>query len=142
MHLIDIENLARGEFDRFEEAMVDYRRVVFVGRDDQLVVGCDRTNAIAAARAVPGCRLVVGRNADGGERAILAASDPADLGARFDRVVIGSGDHLFTALAAAVAGTGAWSVVVSHRDGLARSLALVAHVVTFMPGRGVAELAA
>src|SRR5438874_1457935 len=91
LHLVDLENLA-GEA-RFDPAALAgtieaYRASVSFRPGDHVVVGCDRRLAVLAGAVWPGARLVVGSGPDGADHALLAAADPDELAARYDRVVI------------------------------------------------------
>jgi hypothetical protein len=101
-HLIDIENLCGGTAGVDEAAVATavarYKRTITVADDDLVVIGSGPTLAPVAKAAWPSARLVVGRGVDGADRALLAADEPRFLADRFDRVVVGSGDHAFTEL--------------------------------------------
>ena len=119
LHLVDIENLAGGsaaDAAVVAEAVERYRRTIAVTDDDHVIVGSGPTLAVTAGRAWPGARLVLGRGVDGADRALLEATDPAFVAARFDRVVIGSGDHAFAPLVAELRRRGT-AVVVTRREG-------------------------
>lgn len=124
LHLVDIENLlqrnpSEAVEGHWEAATSAYVAAADLGADDHVVVGCHPAFAFLARRFFPACRLLTRTRADGAELAILAAVDVDDVARRYHRVVIGSGDHLFAALAAAlrtrgvnvqvIAGTGSLS---------------------------------
>jgi hypothetical protein len=101
-HLIDIENLCGGTAgtgdDDVARAVDRYKRTIAVADDDLVVIGSGPTLAPAAKAAWPSARLVVGRGVDGADQALLDADEPRFLADRFDRVVVGSGDHAFADL--------------------------------------------
>lgn len=125
LHLIDVENLSGGRAagpKAVAPALADYRRTIDVGADDHVVLGSGPLLAVAAGRSWPGARLVVGRGVDGADRALLRAADPAFLAARFDRVVVASGDHAFAGLVSELRARGVAVVVVSRPGSLSADL--------------------
>jgi hypothetical protein len=125
LHLLDVENLSGGRAAgprAVAPALAAYRRTVTCGADDHVVLGSGPLLALAAGRSWPGARLVVGRGVDGADRALLRAADPEFLAARFDRVVVGSGDHAFADLVAALRARGVAVVVVSRPSALSAEL--------------------
>lgn len=101
LHLIDIENLlgknpAEASPSEFVQAAAKYEAVAGPAAIDHLIVGCDPVNAIDAATALPGARLVTRRGPDGGETAILDSLDADDIARRYEHVYIASGDCAFT----------------------------------------------
>ena len=124
LHVIDVENLVGGSAAgpaAVGPALAAYRSTAPVGLDDHAVIGAGPTLAVAAGLAWPGCQLRIGRGIDGADRALLDAVEPAFAASHYDRVVIGSGDHAFVPLVAALRARGV-PVVVVVRD--RRSLAL------------------
>jgi hypothetical protein len=126
-HLIDIENLCGGTAsagdDDVARAVARYQRTITVADDDLVVIGSGPTLAPAAKAAWPSARLVVGKGIDGADRALLAADDPRFLADRFDRVVVGSGDHAFAELVIDLRARGT-AVCVVTRDRTSGSAAL------------------
>lgn len=103
LHLIDIENLAGSACP--DDAMCKavsqaYFGLRVVGEFDLVVVGCCHRLLSTAAYGFNGARFVVASGRDGADRALLSVCDEAGgIGHRFDGIVIGSGDHIFTDLA-------------------------------------------
>jgi hypothetical protein len=125
LHLIDVENLAGGRAagpKAVAPALAAYRRTIDVATDDHVVLGSGPLLAVAAGRAWPGGRLVVGRGVDGADRALLRAADPTFLAARFDRIVVASGDHAFAGLVGELRARGVAVVVVSRPGALSADL--------------------
>jgi len=123
-HIIDIENIAgRADGALYGAAADRYRAAVRLSRRDLAIVGCDKSGALAAARALPHCRLVVGYGPDGADNALVAAIDERVLHERFTTLVIGSGDHHFAVLAARAKAAGLTTVAVIGRGKLSRALA-------------------
>lgn len=102
LHLIDLENLCpQGQVTTSSVLRVwnAYLSRVGVVVDDGVVVGVGAGNAVTAFCALPaGIRRVVGRGPDGADLALLRAADPEWIRARFQRVVVASGDHIFAPL--------------------------------------------
>jgi hypothetical protein len=97
LHVIDAENLAGGTGE-YGFARVAYDAVTPISDRDQVVVGCDASQAFAVAGTFPG-RLTVGTGPDGADLALLGVLDRRWLEERFTRLVIGSGDHIFAPVA-------------------------------------------
>lgn len=117
-HLIDLENLTGGPFPSRNEALqtVDaYLEAAEWCPGDLTVLAANRWLYKQVAfdlpshiRALP----VIGR--DGADLALLGWTSAEDVHARFDRLVIGSGDNIFTDLVVNTTrlGTPAWVVAV------------------------------
>lgn len=131
LHLIDIENLAGATRDLagLVAAGEAYRRSIEVRPDDHVVVGCDASILLAAHLVFPGARVVPGRGPDGADRALLACEHPDDIAARYDRVVIGSGDGAFCGLVWELRRRGVAVCVASRRKALSRDLRRAAGLV-------------
>ncbi|GAB7193458.1 hypothetical protein NUM3379_41680 [Kineococcus sp. NUM-3379] len=133
LHCLDVENLLGGPF--FTRADVEALRGRWLrevaGDRDVLVTLATSSAAglLAAGTAWPGARLVWLPGRDGADRALLEVLEE-DVAARFERVVVGSGDGAFTASAARLAEAGCEVAVVGPRGGVAGSLRLAAHSVT------------
>lgn len=126
LHLLDFENLCRGP-ERISSVAdviaMEYRGLVEVGSADHVVIGVNPANTISSSHAFPGCRFVTGHGPDGADLALLgAASDIKWVARRFDRVVIGSGDHCFVPLATDLGNLGIVVMVVSWETSLSREL--------------------
>ncbi|HET7652560.1 MAG TPA: NYN domain-containing protein [Acidimicrobiales bacterium] len=134
LHLVDIENLAAtSRLDRptAEHTVVAYRRRIAVREGDHVVVAADVHNALPAGLAWgPGVRLRAGFGPDGADTELLdAAADVDWVAAHYSRVVIGSGDHAFAALASALRARGVAVVVVARPGGTSRWLRRAACLV-------------
>lgn len=136
-HYIDIENLAGngrllsqdvvGVRDRFQQAVAPDEMDLFT-------VGCDSSNAFHVRSAFPGARLVVGRGPDGADLALIEAmQEDMQSGAWSTQVLLGSGDHIFAPILAAMAGEGAITRVVGIEGHTSHRLKLAAHHTTLLP---------
>ena len=103
--LVDLENVLFGRHETTDlsvlrersselQALAQARR-----SEDQLLVGCNPQLVFAARGAFPRAKIVVGKGADGADRALLDAFDLDVAFRRFSEVCIVSGDHAFADLA-------------------------------------------
>lgn len=110
LHLVDLENLAGGSdasAELVEETVAAYRAAASVGPVDLVIVASGTRLALDAGLAWPGARLVVGRGLDGADRALLAEmADSVWVATHFDRVVLGSGDGIFSDALASIRARG------------------------------------
>jgi hypothetical protein len=138
LHVIDLENLARGtarSVGEFLDVVDRYRAVARIDTGDLVEVAVDASAWRCVAFALPrSWRVRFGYGRDGADRALLRAVDLGVVARRFDRVVIGSGDHAFVGLAESLAAAGRRVDVVSCRASLSRRLARAATVVVPLPG--------
>lgn len=145
-HLVDMENLVGGAVTAaaVAGAWAEYVAAVGVREGDHVTVAVARRHAATAFFALPaGIRRLVGSDApDGADLALLEAVDVELVAARFDRVVIGSGDHAFTPLAADLFARGAPVIDVVGKGAPARDLSTVCGRPVRLPVRwtGVREL--
>ncbi len=136
LHLVDVENLCGGSHvsgDSVAKAMHDYRDAVRVNSIDHVIVACSPQLVIPSHDAVPDARILVGRGFDGADIALIDAACVADVARRFDGVIIGSGDHIFTSVAASLRLAGVRVTVVSRQSALSASLGRVAEKVICIP---------
>lgn len=135
LHLVDVENLCGGSHVSDESvgfAMQDYWGAVALDPLDHVIIACSPQLAIPVHDAAPEARILVGRGFDGADRELIGAADTSDIARRFDRVVIASGDHIFTTLAASLRLAGVGVTVVSRESSLSASLARAAQTVVCM----------
>jgi hypothetical protein len=138
LHLVDIENLCQDGFpDRRAavDVLVSYGVAAKLAAGDFGFASANRhlTNRLAydlpdSLRWVPG-----GTGPDAAERALLEHTDLAFVARRYDRVVIGSGDHAFTELASELVAAGREVVVVAVDGSLSRKLRRAATSVVLLP---------
>jgi hypothetical protein len=115
--LDDHENLCGGPMAAPEVAAAAWaalRDVCRIRQDTAVVVGMSPFAAANFMLALPlkQVRFVVGSGPDGADKALLATCDAAQIAARYDTVVIASGDHIFADLAADLRerGVAVWNV--------------------------------
>jgi hypothetical protein len=145
LHLVDIENLAgTGLPAECDVAVIRqaYASRVGIGEMDQIIIGCNHKALPSAGFGWPGARYLVRSGPDGADTELLAVISGEAVAARFDHVVVGSGDGAFTSAVAALAAAGPKVTVVSRSTGLARTLRLAAQHVIYLdsPTNGAAAL--
>jgi hypothetical protein len=99
LHLVDLENLCGGTRATPAEAVAalnGYLAAAGWRADDHVVIAAHPSLVLAVgfARPVPS-RYLPAVGTDAADLALLADLAPSDAAARYDRVVIGSGDHAF-----------------------------------------------
>jgi len=132
-HLIDADNLLgdprttdteviRATFDR-------YKQVAGYERGDHVVIGTGRNglHVLEIELAWPGAQYVRRSGVDGADIELLEVATWLSSTARFDEVIIGSGDRIFLVAFEELLGAGLEVAVVSRHRGLAKCLASRAH---------------
>lgn len=132
LHLHDVENLV-GDPLATSGAIAAARDACAAvsppAEEDLVVIGCHPRMTTEIAASWFSGQLLARKGSDGADLALLDAADPDDLSARFHRVVIGSGDGIFTPLARELRWRGVEVHVVARLGALSPSLARAAHVV-------------
>lgn len=128
LHLVDLENLMGGPFAgraAIRRAVREYRAEAGVAAADLVVVATNPALLVEAAVAWSGGgRFLAGGGEDGADLALLdVVQDACWIAERFDRVVIGSGDGLFSDAAAALRRLGVVVGVVARHGRMSRRLA-------------------
>lgn len=132
LHLIDLENLCGDAFpaeEHIARVWNTYRYGVSNSPEDHYVVGSSHLFASRAWFVLPpqGIQRCVRSGKDGGELAILAQFDLEHTAARFDRLVIASGDGMFATTARMARNCGLHIHQVSGLARCSRTLASIAH---------------
>lgn len=137
LHLVDVENLMGGPQlgdTALREALAGYRTSAPVTEGDHVIIGANPRLGPAAKTAWPGARLVVSGGPDGADIALLDAVRDIDfIAARYDRIVVGSGDGVFEVVVREFRSRGLAVGVVSLRQGLSFALGTSASFVRLMP---------
>lgn len=136
LHLIDIENLMGGPNQgavALRLAMVRYVVAVPVRHADQVIIACNPKLAFEAGTAWKGALLKPRHGHDGADLALLENSETEFVARRFARVVIGSGDGIFTERVLALRAVGVAVEVVSRSGSLSWALRHVAGSVHLLP---------
>jgi hypothetical protein len=136
LHLVDLENLMCGPLQpeiALRYAAARYLEVASVRLGDHVVVAVNPALALEAGRAWPTARLLVGRGLDGADRELLASlADAPWVAARYDRVVIGSGDGIFAAALESLQSLGIATGLVGPERGVSLNLRRRATFVRFI----------
>lgn len=137
LHLVDVENLMGGPLSgplALRAAVTAYNALAPVQPGDHVIVGVNPQLALAVFDVWPQARLVVRGGPDGADNALIAAvSDVAWTASRYDRLVVGSGDGIFSVVIAAYRAAGIPVGVVSRPSSLSISTAAVASTVALIP---------
>src|ERR1700722_10550794 len=137
LHVVDIENLAGAaipSLDLVSEVQGRYLACLGFGADDQVVLAASHLGLLNAGLGWPHARYRVRSGKDGADLALIDVLEHENVAARFDHVVIGSGDGRFGQAAASLAARGVHITVVSRRGSLAQGLARVARDVIYLDG--------
>lgn len=138
LHIVDIENLVgddhrSGDRHAFEHALALYADAGSMLPEDQVLVGC-HPGLVFTAQQILGSRgrIFTGAGADGADKALLEASDAEFIASRYHLVSIGSGDHIFTQLAAELIERGVTVRVVARSGRLSKELEEVAGTIALL----------
>ena len=146
LHLIDIENLMGGPDEgqpALRRAISDYREAMSVADGDHVVIGVNPALAVQAKAAWASARLAVRGGPNGADIALIeSVQDVSFIAPRYDRIVVGSGDGAFEAVARAYRTCGLAVGVVSRRRSLSYSLWGSASFVRLLPDIETAEVVA
>lgn len=93
---------------------------------DQVVIGVSHVGLVETATAWPGARVVVRSGRDGADKALLDVLEHEGIAARFDEVILFSGDGIFTNAVAALAAAGVRVTVIGHQGHVAARLRIAA----------------
>jgi len=124
-------------------ATADYKVVAPVLDGDHVIIGVNPMLAVEAKASWPATRLVVRGGPNGGDIALLeTVKDVGFIAARYDQIVIGSGDGVFEAVARLYKTYGLPVGVVSRQRSLSHILGAVASFVRLLPEVDRAEVVA
>lgn len=131
-----IENLALGpgaDFAVMAAVAAEYEAAAELGGGDHVVVAAGHFAAPASWWACwPRARRLVRSGTDGADLALIEVIETETPSARFDRVVLGSGDGIFAEPAARLQADGCGLTVVCRRGSLSRQLQLAAGAVRLL----------
>jgi NYN domain len=135
-HALDVENLVgTPNFSATEAGLVygAYDRVAPHGAVDQLVIATSHYAAPSAWFGFPSsARRLVRSGLNGADHALLEVLERESIAARFDHVILGSGDGIFAFAAAALQRAGCGVTVVTRRSALSRHLRLAVRDVRYL----------
>lgn len=132
VHLLDIENLlSTGEIEAnaINAVFAVYKERVTMTKNDLVIVGVSSVEGLLAVAMsnLRNCRLLYQPGKDGADLALQEVLDHEQLERRFEVVHVATGDGGFSPSVAALAGRGAYVVVISLPESLSRRLRLAAH---------------
>ena len=136
LHLVDLENLAGGRFqpEMLARARDRYLEVARPGPADHVVVAVNPAIMLATKLLFPHVLVMAAPGADGADLALLDyVRDPCWICPRYERIVIGSGDHIFGDAARCYRELGFEVEVISRQGALARELRRSATGVRMLP---------
>jgi hypothetical protein len=134
--LVDIENIAGGPCLSAETVRWVKQTVtdaVHIGSSDHVVVATSHIGLLQVGCNWRGIRYVVRSGRDGADLALLDVL-AEDIPARYQQVVLASGDGIFAPAVAQLAAAGVTTTVLGRRDRIARPLQLAASGVVYLPG--------
>ena len=100
-----------------------------------MVVACNHGALLNTGCAWCGARLLARSGKDGADHVLLDVLETEDVVARYDGVVLGSGDKIFVDAVVALRGDGLEVTVVAPPESLSRRLAMVASRIVPFVGR-------
>lgn len=143
--LIDIENIIGGVVTHRVQAELVWELLegsVGLRPCEQVIIGACHMSAIAAGVSRPSARLVVQSGPDGADLQLLEVMATEGLGARYDEVVLTSGDAIFVDAVRSLQATGTRVTLVSRPEALSTRLKFSADYVHLLPTRLDVDLAA
>lgn len=142
LHLIDVENLVGARsFDAADVSAAEaaYRTLVGIAPEDQVILSSSHHNAKATWFGWGGNpRRLVRSGRDGADLALLEVIAREAVADRFERIVIGSGDGIFTEAVSALIAQGVRVTIAAHASHLSRQLSLAASEIRPMSSPGTA----
>jgi hypothetical protein len=127
--LVDIENVVGGAVLAVEQASQARHVVDAAARlkdGDHVVIATSHIGLLPTGLGWAGARLLVRSGPDGADLALLDVLTEEQVEARFDEVVVASGDGIFTDAVAALGAAGVAVTVVARPDGCSRRLRMAA----------------
>lgn len=142
--MVDVENaLGSPTVTRGEVASLMSQLEAAFGVTSQYVLAASHSlNALEIGLACPGRSVIWMPGKDGADQALYAEIvNPTTL-SQFDRIVLVSGDGIFSSGLAVAAHAGVATTVLSRRDALSPKLRLAAHrTITFVHTTEISEVA-
>ena len=137
LHLVDLENLMGGtlpDVSRARAAVANYRSAMPVNSKDHVCVAVNPGLMVEASLAWKGARVLTGVGPDGADNALISLVRRVKWTAsRYDRIVIGSGDHAFETVATAYRAVGIPVGVVGTTGSISKALNISASFVIEIP---------
>jgi hypothetical protein len=126
LHLVDLENLVGDPFapaPLVHGTLTRYLAVAGWSPGDQVIVASNAKliRKVVFDLPVP-CNVHAANGRDGADEILLSLASAAMVANRYARLVIGSGDHIFSERAQAARDLGAQVLVVARADGCSSQL--------------------
>ncbi len=132
--LIDIENLVgASELTAANVVEVKTAMDLMEGVNAMQVVACSHHNAEVVLFNWPKARIILKSGEDGADLALIMVATDEDIAKRFDRVVIASGDGIFTTVAKKLLEQGVEVSIVCGRGALSKNLKRQCSNVRYLP---------
>lgn len=136
VHLVDAENLLGTAVPRpadVRQLAARYTDVIGFGPMDQVVIACSHLAFKTIGFCWPGPQYLLRSGPDGADLALLAVLRHDHIAARFPRVVIASGDHIFAQAVTDLTTSGCRVTIATRRGHLSRTLELAAsHQIIYL----------
>lgn len=133
--LVDIENIA-GRACRTAESVLSAKAAVentaHIHGGDHVVIATSHIGLLHVGSNWVGVRYVVRSGANGADLALLDVLTE-NIPARYEQVVLASGDGIFAPAVAELASAGVETTVLGRRGSVARSLQMAASHVLYVP---------
>lgn len=126
LHLVDLENLVgdpHAPAPLVQDTLACYLTAAGWRAGDQVIVASnpELIGKVVFDLPVP-CNVHTARGTDGADMMLLSLAPPELVASRYARLVIGSGDHIFSERAQAARDLGAQVLVVARADGCSSRL--------------------
>lgn len=136
VHLVDAENLLGTAAPRpadVRQLVARYADVIGFGPMDQVVIACSHLAFKTIGFCWPGPQYLLRSGPDGADLALLAVLAHDHIAARFPRVVIASGDHIFAQAVTNLTTSGCSVTIATRRGHLSRTLqAAASHQIIYL----------
>jgi hypothetical protein len=136
LHLVDIENLSGGcdcSIEGVSETACEYLSLFPSTEKDLYVLATSVHNALPCGFGWPTSTQRLMRSGENGaDLELIEAYEPQWIALRFRRIVIGSGDGIFTELANELTALGCHVTVVTRPEALSKRLSLAVNAVVFL----------
>jgi len=132
--LIDIENVV-GASELTAANVIEVKNAMDLmeGANVMQVVACSHHNAEAVMFNWPKARIILKSGKDGADLALIKVATDEDIAKRFNRVVIASGDGIFTTIAKELSEQGVEVSIVCGRGALSKNLKHQCPNVRYLP---------
>ena len=127
LHLLDVENLCGSALpvEEHVRSTLDCYRIQMCNEvGGHVVLAASGHTAFLAGASWPGTKVLAGHGRDGADKALLEFADVRHIATRYDRVVVGSGDHIFAPLVSELMAAGVMVTVVAPSKSIAWALRL------------------